>query len=125
FFAGAATALLQQNYVREPFELDLRAKGFSDMYAKGITTNRAAEAARSTTPMISVEGGGRGEARQDRQEYQQLLWRAEDKNQTFFEQGFQMDDLVKPEDIINMGRAHALMIIQRSGAARMDLVRVG
>ncbi|MBW3847028.1 type IV secretory system conjugative DNA transfer family protein [Aeromonas hydrophila] len=125
FFAGAAATLLQQNYVREPFELDLRAKGYSDMYAKGITTNRAAEAARSTTPMISVEGGGRGEARQDRQEYQQLLWRAEDKNQTFFEQGFQMDDLVKPEDIVNMGRAHALMIIQRSGAARMDLVRVG
>lgn len=74
---------------------------------------------------IIGEWGGRGEARQDRQEYQQLLWRAEDKNQTFFERGFQMDDLVKPEDIINMGRAHALMIIQRSGAARMDLIRVG
>lgn len=125
YAGGSAAPLLQNNYVREPFELDLQAKGTSMSYQRGIQTDRRIEAARSMTPLANIDGKHPGEARADRQEYQQLLWRAEDKNQAFFEQGHHFDDLVKPDDIIHMGRAHALMIIQRAGAARIDLVRVG
>lgn len=52
-------------------------------------------------------------------------WRAEDKNLSLMSEGNHDADVIREEDLIGMGRAHAFFYLQRAGGARVDLARVG
>ncbi len=52
-------------------------------------------------------------------------WRAEDKNLAYMSEGNHESDVLRDEDMVAMGRAHAFFYLQRAGGARMDLARIG
>lgn len=73
-----------------------------------------------------VPAGGIGDDGNARlQAEQAAFWRAEDKELSMLTSGNLDADLVQPSDVLSMGRAHALMLVQRAGATRADLVRIG
>lgn len=73
-----------------------------------------------------LPAGGLGDDGNARlQAEQAAFWRAEDKELSMLTSGNLEADLVQPSDVLSMGRAHALMLVQRAGATRADLVRIG
>lgn len=56
---------------------------------------------------------------------QQAYWRAEDKSLAYMADGNHEADVLRDEDLISMGRAHAYVYLQRAGATRQDLVEIG
>lgn len=56
---------------------------------------------------------------------QQAYWRAEDKSLAYMADGNHEGDVLRDEDLISMGRAHAYVYLQRAGATRQDLVEIG
>lgn len=56
---------------------------------------------------------------------QAAYWRAEDKNQAYMADGNHDTDVLRDEDLISMGRAHAYVYLQRAGATRQDIVEIG
>jgi len=95
---GAAITGPRFNTYRAPFRVDTRflpSGGFGD------------------------DGNGRLAAEQA------AFWRAEDKELSMLTSGNTDAELVQPSDVLSMGRAHALMLVQRAGATRADLVRIG
>ena len=56
---------------------------------------------------------------------QSAYWRAEDKNLSLVESGNHETDVLRDEDLIQMGRRHCWVSIQRSGVTRADLVEIG
>jgi len=55
---------------------------------------------------------------------QAAYWRAEDKSQAYMADGNHEADVLRDEDLIMMGRAHAYVYIQRAGATRQDIVEI-
>lgn len=56
---------------------------------------------------------------------QAAAWRQEDKALSYMSEGTHEADVLRDEDIVGMGRAHAYVYLQRAGAARQDLVEIG
>jgi hypothetical protein len=69
--------------------------------------------------------GGRGNESDVRAAQQAAYWRSEDKNLAYMSEGNHDADVIREEDLIGMGRAHAFIYLQRAGGARVDLARVG
>lgn len=74
-------------------------------------------------PRASLLGSGGGD--EQRAAQQAAHWRAEDKNLAYMSDGNHESDVLREEDLVAMGRAHAFMYLQRAGGTRMDLVRIG
>jgi hypothetical protein len=53
-----------------------------------------------------------------------IVWRAEDRNLSYFQQGNHEADLVRQEDLFQTGREHAFAYIQRAGHARFDFIQL-
>ncbi|MBX3764825.1 type IV secretory system conjugative DNA transfer family protein [Burkholderia cepacia] len=51
-------------------------------------------------------------------------WRAEDKALAYMTEGNHEVDVLKDEDLVSMGRAHAYVYLQRAGATRQDIAAV-
>ncbi|MFM0140601.1 type IV secretory system conjugative DNA transfer family protein [Caballeronia grimmiae] len=51
-------------------------------------------------------------------------WRAEDKRLSYMTEGNHEVDVLKDEDLISMGRAHAYVYLQRAGATRQDIAEI-
>lgn len=56
---------------------------------------------------------------------QAAYWRAEDKNLAYMSEGNHEADVLRDEDLIAMGRAHAFFYLQRAGGTRLDIARIG
>lgn len=56
---------------------------------------------------------------------QAAYWRSEDKALAYMADGNHEGDVLRDEDLISMGRAHAYVYLQRAGATRQDLVEIG
>lgn len=56
---------------------------------------------------------------------QSAYWRAEDKALAYMADGNHEADVLRDEDLISMGRAHAYVYLQRAGSTRQDLVEIG
>lgn len=56
---------------------------------------------------------------------QQAYWRAEDKSMAYMADGNHEADVLRDEDLISMGRAHAYVYLQRAGATRQDIAEIG
>lgn len=52
-------------------------------------------------------------------------WRQEDKLADYMKDGNQEVDNLRDEDLVQMGRAHAYVFIQRGGQSRQDIVELG
>lgn len=68
---------------------------------------------------------GHGESGSRLAATQAAHWRAEDKNLQYMTDGNHDVDVLRDEDLMQMGRAHAFVYIQRAGAARMDIAEIG
>lgn len=55
---------------------------------------------------------------------QQAFWRAEDKSLAYMADGNHEADVLRDDDLIGMGRAHAYVYLQRAGASRQDIVEL-
>lgn len=56
---------------------------------------------------------------------QAAYWRQEDKALAYMSDGNHEADVLRDEDMIGMGRAHAYVYLQRAGATRQDLLEIG
>lgn len=61
---------------------------------------------------------------EQRSALQQATWRAEDLNREYLREGSHEVDVLRDDDVMQMGRAHAFVYIQRAGAARCDIVKL-
>jgi len=55
---------------------------------------------------------------------QSAMFREEDLKQKFMSEGNHEAEVIRNEDITQMGRSHAVAYIQRAGAARMDIISI-
>jgi len=56
--------------------------------------------------------------------YQASYWRAEDLERQYRTQGNEQCHLLSSSDILNMGRWHAYVHVQRAGAAKQDIISI-
>jgi hypothetical protein len=61
---------------------------------------------------------------EQRSALQAATWRAEDLNREYLREGSHEVDVLRDDDVMQMGRAHAFVYIQRAGAARCDIVKL-
>ncbi|MBR8029915.1 hypothetical protein KDX27_39135 [Burkholderia cenocepacia] len=57
--------------------------------------------------------------------YQAAYWRQEDRSHAEMADGNHEAEVLRDEDLISMGRAHAYVYLQRAGATRQDLAEIG
>lgn len=55
---------------------------------------------------------------------QSAAWRQEDRGLSYMSEGNHEADVLRDEDLVQMGRAHAFVFLQRAGASRMDIARL-
>jgi len=51
-------------------------------------------------------------------------WRAEDKRDALMQSGNVEEDILRSEDLVLMGRAHAFALVNRAGVARLDIIEL-
>ena len=74
---------------------------------------------------MSISGGGQGgSAATNVGLKQSARFREEDLKQKFMSEGNHEAEVIRNEDITQMGRSHAVAYIQRAGAARMDIISI-
>ncbi|MFB0827771.1 TraM recognition domain-containing protein, partial [Chromobacterium violaceum] len=56
---------------------------------------------------------------------QAAFWRQEDKSLAYMSDGNHEADVLRDDDMIGMGRAHAYAYIQRAGATHQDIIEIG